>query len=111
VSEACARGSTTLVGTRTTVSGLAVPSPDPTSQRPALEGALTSLHGVLDRCAADFRNFAAPGKISELRSSAVITGLKVESEIRKYEGTLQGYFAAARIHVRPLGAGPSPLAS
>ncbi|MEP6571067.1 MAG: hypothetical protein ABJD11_00160 [Gemmatimonadota bacterium] len=103
VSDACARSSRTLAGTQGVVIQLNVPSPDPGKQRPALTAALTTLHAELEKCVAQFKEYSASPNTADLRSYAVPEGLKVAARIHKYESTLDRYFAAADIHVRPLG--------
>lgn len=108
VRDGCARSSRTLPGARTDMLSL---GPQVSAERrTAFEREIAALAGALADCEALFGGWTTPEKGTEIRGYAVSRGIRTQRALRAYEGEAQSYLKAHRIKVRPLGAGPSPLA-
>lgn len=96
---------------RGTVTGAGRPVPDKLHSLPRLTRALTELEAEMDRCAAEFRGLTAEEKAAELRDYGVGRGAKVQAAIRRYEPSVQLFFAQAvgdRYLPNLSGAGSTP---
>ena len=82
----------------------------PADRRARLQVRFEALQTALAKCTSDFEAWSSPGKADEVRGYAVARILRVQDVLRVYEGEAHSYLKSVGIKVRPLYAGPSPLA-
>lgn len=82
----------------------------PMPQRKQLGGSLRNLETSLAGCDSQFMAWSDRSKTEELRGYGVATGLKTADAIHAYDASANDVLRLIHIRLRPLGAGPSPLA-
>ncbi|MGE0351869.1 MAG: hypothetical protein AB7Q69_01410 [Gemmatimonadales bacterium] len=108
MSEACARSARAMAAARGDI--LSYDTSKSRTQRVQLERQMNDLRATLDQCESQFGGWSKPGGGEDVRGYAVSRALRVQESVRLYEGTVDSYLKSIGIRIRPLGAGPSPLA-
>ena len=108
VRDGCARSNRTLPGARSEM--LSIGMQAPAERRARLQERFETLQATLAKCASDFEAWSSPAQAEEVRGYAVARIIRVQDVLRGYEGEAQFYLKSIGIKVRPLYAGPSPLA-
>lgn len=110
MSDACTRSARVLEPTRRTVAEAKVSGARQVRRRRELLAEFGRLGGALTRCREEFGAMSAMSQGERVRGYGNDRAERVQAALRRYERTLGEFLGAMGIKVRPLGAGPSPLA-
>ena len=110
MSDACGRSVRNVSPARRAVLAADASDKNRLRRRDEMVQALDRLGAILSRCQADFEAMSRPGQVEDVRGYGNPRAVRVQSAVRQYEKVLASFFAAMGIKVRPLGAGPRPLA-
>ena len=80
------------------------------AQRKTLGERMRKLETSLNSCESQFAAWSDRSKSEELRGYGVATGLRTVDAIHAYDASASAALSQIKIHLRPLGAGLSPLA-
>jgi hypothetical protein len=109
IADACAGAERTVPGARKAVEETRADTRFERDQRAALLRSLDDLAGTLGGCRSDFVALGSKGG-EQVRGYGNRRAESLQSELRKYDRTVAGFFATYKIEVRPIGAGKNPLA-
>ena len=102
--QACARSVRTLPAARKV--GLEAPLSKPArvTARRRLLGEMDQLSRTLSRCQRSFAAMSRPDQGEVVRGYGNDRAVRVQSSLRKYEGTLRSFFGVMGIRYTPIGA-------
>ncbi len=108
--ERCGAASRTLPSTRESFLRSPLMDSVPEPQRLMLRRHMDALETSLKACQQKFTAWTDRDKSEELRGYGVSTALKTADAIHRYDASANDVLRAINIRLRPLGAGPNPLA-
>jgi hypothetical protein len=110
MSLACGAVERNIADPRAAITGTATDSRFREREKQRLLAAFTDLARAAATCTSRFASLSEAGQGEEVRGYGNRDAAAMVSEIRKYEGALDGFFRSMNIPNRPRGARPNPLA-
>ena len=109
IADACAGAERSVPAARKAVEETRADTRFERDQRVALLKSLDDLAGTLGGCRSDFVAMGNKGG-EQVRGYGNRRAESLQTELRKYDRAVAGFFATYKIDVRPIGAGKNPLA-
>jgi septal ring factor EnvC (AmiA/AmiB activator) len=106
----CAAARRRIPATRSAIAAAPIKSKLVLDQQKRTTTELARLETELDRCVTEFGRLSTPAKGEEVRGYGNRKAAPIQTQIRRYDEAVTGFFSALEIPHRPLGARRNPLA-